>query len=265
MPRILLLAAALLAVTAGDPEGNYDPPVDRKVVDLGPAETSPDQHVELRCHYYRGFMVKEVDERELGAATLAIVPASKGFPSCQRAELPGEIVITPEVWPGYFAGVSGRYVIFRSYDGANGAMAFAVFPAAGKTPLYTAATSGPLRFDISPSGRSMLRFDKTFDASCSVPRDGAACIQAVARATGAPPVAAELCATGYEAAKRMHARWTCDDEKDTSERCFATQIKAFAYYDTLPSVVAVPTEVTLLAGSGQEQVLGAPRACWPQD
>jgi hypothetical protein len=215
-------------------------------------------------------MVKEIDTRELGAQQLSIVPSTKGLPPCQRANLPGEIVISPEVWPGYFAGAVGRFVIFRSYDGANGALAFAVFATTGKTLLYTAATSGPLRFDINQAGRTTLRFDKTFDASCSVPHDGAVCIQGIARATGAAPLPAELCTTGYEAARRMHARWTCEDEHDSSDKCLATQYQAFSYYETVASVVAVPTEVALPANAtpvaaGQELVIGPPRACWPQD
>ncbi len=265
LPRRLILAAALLGVAATDPEGNYDQPLDRRVVDLGPSATAPEQHAELRCHYFRSFMVKEIDARELGAEQLSIVPAPKGFPPCQRANVPGEIVISPEVWPGYFAGAVGRYVIFRSYDGSNGALGFAVFAATAKAPIYSATSAGPLRFDTTAAGRLTLRFDKGFDAACSVPKDSAACIQAIAKATGAPPLGPEVCASGYESARRLHARWTCDEEKDSSDKCFDTQLKAFAYYDTLPSAVAVPTEVTFQPTAAPEQILGPPRACWPQD
>ena len=77
LPRRLILAAALLGVAATDPEGNYDQPLDRRVVDLGPSATAPEQHAELRCHYFRSFMVKEIDARELGAKGVPALPAGE--------------------------------------------------------------------------------------------------------------------------------------------------------------------------------------------
>src|SRR5262245_5126987 len=48
------------------------------------------------CHYYPQFMVKEIDEGEVGAAQISILPTDgKSKPKCERTNVPGEKVINP--------------------------------------------------------------------------------------------------------------------------------------------------------------------------
>ena len=266
LPRLLVLAAALLTIAAGDPEANYDPPLDLREVDLGPAHTSSEVRAGLRCHYYRGFMVKEVDLGDLGDAQTSFVPAPPGnFPPCQRADLLGEVIIPGDAWRGYFSGAISRYAVFRAADTVNGALWFAVFQVNGRAPIYVSATVGPLRLDLGAAGRILIRFDRRFDGGCSVPREGAVCARSIAVASGAPQISVDLCTVGYEAARRYQARSYCEAEADTSEKCVLAAFRNLPALTRMASTIAIPTDVTVQGMATREVVIGAPRVCWPQD
>ena len=265
-PLIPLLAAALLVMGATFPEANYDAPMDMAGVDLGPSRTASEQNNAVRCHTYRGMMVKEVDLREVGDEQISLIPVGpRAFPPCQRAALPGERIVSPEVWRGYFAGMFSRFAVLRAADGSNGGIEFAVWPVTLQAPVYVSTASGPLRFDFGAAGRVVLRFDRLYLADCSVPAGGAACAQAIARETAAQAVAVDLCLLGYEAARRMQARRYCEAEDDASDACFQKAMRNLPALTKVPSVIAIPTDVTLQGLSSREQVVAAPRACWPQD
>lgn len=266
LAALLLPLCVLSPARAAEPEANYDPEIDLREVDLGPARTSSELRAALRCHYYRGFMVKEVDLGEMGNARMSFLPAPPNNPPpCQRDPLPGEVEIPGDIWHGYFAGAIGRYAVFRADDTVNGAIGFAIFQVNGRAPIYVSATVGPLRFDHGPAGRLLLRFDRRHDADCSVPRLGAICARATAAATAAAPVASDLCTIGYEAARRFQARRYCEAEDDTSEKCVAAAFRNLPALTAMTSVLAIPTDVTLLGMTTRETVIGAPRLCWPRD
>src|SRR5215475_6562737 len=127
----LLLGAALApSAAAAAAPSVFDPPLETKKILLPPSATAA--KTKLTCRYYARFMVKEIDEGEVGAAQLSIVPIAAGGakPACQRANVPTEKVVDPSAWGGYFKGVKGDYVFLDAADGINGALGFAVVHAA---------------------------------------------------------------------------------------------------------------------------------------
>ena len=84
----LLLGAALApsAASAAATPSLFDPPLETKTILLPPSATAA--KTKLTCRYYQRFMVKEIDEGEVGAAQLSIVPvaAESAKPACQRAK-----------------------------------------------------------------------------------------------------------------------------------------------------------------------------------
>src|SRR5215472_9635441 len=106
---------------------SFDKPLATKTVDLGPSKYSSGARAQVKCYYFPGFMVKEVDEGEKGAARLAIVPHTGLIPKCTQAKSKSEMVVDPDEWSGYFKGVKNNYVFFDGDDGFNGGMGFAVY------------------------------------------------------------------------------------------------------------------------------------------
>src|SRR5262245_23238345 len=111
-----LLAPAAWAAKPAD--SAFDPPLKTQKLTLPANEVG--YKPKLTCRYYARFMVKEVDEGEVGAAQLSIVPiAAASKPACQRKNVAGEKVVNPKDWSGYFKGVKGDYVFFDADDGVN--------------------------------------------------------------------------------------------------------------------------------------------------
>ena len=75
----------------------FDPPLQTQKRSLPPGKDMSKNVV--TCRYYAHFMVKEVDEGEVGATQLSIVPiaAAAGKPPCQRQNLAAEKVVNPAV------------------------------------------------------------------------------------------------------------------------------------------------------------------------
>ncbi len=261
--RLLMFAILPLIVAAG-PRDDFDRPLAVRHVDLGPSETSPAQHSEVRCHDYPHFTVKEIDEREVGAAQLSILPRTGAAPPCRRANLPGEQVIAEDVWQGYFAGAWGDMAVFDAADGVNGAMAFAIFRPGDSKPRYTAAAFGSPAFTPAPGG-GVLRFSRMVAGDCSVVIDGAACAQRIAAAAGVAPIKVEACRAGYDAEKRAMARARCADRKRSDAACIAAELSGMASWDASPSVLAIPFAVTFRDGTADARPQGAPTACRPAD
>lgn len=254
----LLLVVLLPVLAAATPDTGFDTRLALKHVDLGPSETSPDQRSEIRCHYYNGLMVKEIDLREVGDAQLSLLRYRDARPPCQRDTLPGEQVIGDDAWHGYFDGVAHGLVVFSAEDGVNGALGFALFRPGEDKPLYTSAAFGARHFAAGAGGAVQLRFIRMVEAECSVPRDGAACIAAIAAATKVAPVTARMCAAGYEA----NFRALCQDAPEGMAACLA---RRRAQDSAAPTVVGIPTLVTLDAIGAHERPTGPPARCGPSD
>ena len=261
---IALLLASAAPARAGDTTA-YDKPLSVKHVDLGPAETVPPQEKEVRCSYFPTFMVKEVDEREVGAAQLSILPSSPAAPAaCQRDNLPGERVLDDKKWTGYFDGAHGDDVVFSAEDGVNGGLGFAVVRPGDAGVVYSAVAKGALRFTADANGATVLHFAAIHAGKCSVAVQGAACATQIGREIGiaAPDVA--LCRRGYADAKRSMAKDRCaDTPKDKG--CVDREIAGMHGWDASPTVVRYNLDVVLAPAGVAEHPSGAPTACWPAD
>jgi hypothetical protein len=141
-------------------------------------------------------MVKEVDLGEVGASQLSVLPGS-GSPLCRQANAPGERVISPTTWSGYFAGVRGDYVIFTADDAWNGGMGFAVFSAqSGQKLLEDAYKTRFQSAQASPAGLA-LRYRRVYAAKCSIMADAAGCWGHVRKETGLPAATPPDCRAAY--------------------------------------------------------------------
>src|SRR5579883_2345248 len=124
----------------------------------------------ITCRYYAHFMVKQVDEGEVGAAQLSIVPlGGSAKPACQRPNVASEKVVSPRDWSGYFKGVKGDYVLFDADDGVNGGLGFAVIAAATAKKRFEDSAVGALKGVALAGDVLTLRYARSYSAECSVP------------------------------------------------------------------------------------------------
>lgn len=210
MHRAAVIAMSILLsgnALAEDAPGLFDEPAKTEKVDLAPDPGLPESKPTVSCHYFQNFAVKEIDEGEVGAAQLSIVPLSGGQPyKCQKANIAGEKVIGDNDWSGYFQGVKGRYVFFGASDGVNGGVGFAVFDASDGKKLFDDNSSDLHAIKITPSGIS-LQYSRVYAAECSLFADAAGCWTKVKQATGLTGSTPPDCSALYKAeAKRMEGR-----------------------------------------------------------
>ena len=219
-------------------EESFDDPLHKTVVDLGVApNVSPVEHSALSCYYFKGFMVKELDLKELGDEWIAIAPdEDSSMLPCTQEHGKGEIVI--QNWTGYFAGVKGNLVFLNAEDGFNGGYPFGVFDAAtGKKLFEDSRELGKeekLRF-VSDKKGSVLRYQRIDVAECSIPLKKSECWEEIMRKSGLKSQPMPVCA-GYGGNI---------DETD-------------------PSVVSYPVEVALQPGF-ERRLLSGPVKCWAAD
>jgi hypothetical protein len=264
-----LLVGALLApgtVAAKSANSVFDPPLDTQKHVL-PATKSAAKAT-LTCSYYPHFMVKAIDEGEVGAAQLSIVPAEAAHkPACQRANLPVEKVIDVKDWSGYFKGVKGDYVFFDAGDGVNGASGFAVFGAADAKKLLEDSALGDLRSAALDGAALTLRYKRSYSADCSVPHEGAGCWTKIATATGLDPHAQPDCAAGYLKAKNELAKGRCEAEGKPNAACLASALREIEaqHWDEASSVIVYDAETVLQPGQSATKPLGGDLACHPSD
>jgi hypothetical protein len=246
MRRRALVAFALLATApafAAGPDFSataFDKPLARKTVDIGPAETVPPSEKQVRCAYFPTFMVKEIDEQEVGAAQLSLLPATA---PCQHANLPAERVVDIDTWSGYFAGAHGEFVVFSAGDGIEGGMGFAIVRPPDANILYSAVAKTRLHFAAAAGGTTLVRFEAIHPGDCSVIANGAACAAAIGKAAGTAPPDIALCKRGYAATKGASRQSLASD----------------------PSVISYNVTVTLDATRATARIEGAPTACWPSE
>jgi hypothetical protein len=267
MKRMLAAVAMIMlgAVPAWAADSVFDPPSDTKTQTF--PETKDAGQTTLTCKYYPHFMVKQIDEGEVGASQLSMIPVAGGVnPPCQRDNLPTEKVVKPEDWSGYFKGVKGDFVFFDAEDGVNGGLGFAVFTAdAGK--LFEDSAVGDLASVTLEGGRLMLRYTRSFAGECSEPHEGAKCWEQIAAAAGIDKAAKPDCTAGYAKIKNDNARSFCDQDGDKSPNCIAAHLKEFddQHWDEAPSSVTYRVETVLGAGKPVVEPLSAALSCRPAD
>jgi hypothetical protein len=267
MKRML---AAMAMVTFGivraqAADSVFDPPVDSKTLTF--PETKDAGKTTLTCDYYPRFMVKQIDEGDVGASQLSIIPVAGDVkPPCQRDNLPNEKVVKPEDWSGYFKGVKGDFVFFDAEDGVNGGLGFAVFAADAKK-LFEDSAVGDLESATLDGGRLILRYTRGFAGDCSEPREGAKCWERIAAAAGIDTAARPDCAAGYAKIKTDNARSFCDQDGDKSPNCAAAHLKEFddQHWDEAPSSVTYRVETVIGAGKPAVKALSAALSCGPAD
>lgn len=265
------LCAGALLVPAGPAAwaaaSLFDPPAQTQKRTLPPAKDVA--KITLTCRYYAHFMVKQVDEGEVGAAEISILPIDAGAakPACQRKNVPSEKVVNPNDWSGYVKGVKGDYVFLDADDGVNGGLGFAVFAAGTAKKLFEDSAVGNLK-SVALDGKVLtLRYARSYSGDCSVPRDGASCWTKIATATGQGTTKQPDCAAGYLKAKNDMAKGRCEAQKKSGPACMATALKELdrQRWDDAPTVVVYDAETVLRPDGASTRPLAAVRACHPSD
>ena len=221
----------------------------------------------ITCHYYAKFMVKEVDEGEVGAAQLSIVPGDAAHkPACQRANLANEKVVSANDWGGYFKGVKGDYVFFDADDGTNGAMGFAVFATDAKKLLEDSALGDFQELTLDGTTLTM-KYQRSVVGPCSVVKDGAACWAKIAAATGVAATPAPDCAAGYVKAKNEMAKGRCEADKTPTQACMTKALKELdaQRWNEAPSVIVFEAQTIIAADHATTTASGPALACHPSD
>jgi hypothetical protein len=263
LAAIAMVTLGIVPAQAADPV--FDPPVDTKTQVF--PETKDTGKTTLTCNYYPHFMVKQIDEGEVGAFQLSMIPVAGDVkPPCQRDNLPTEKIVKPDDWSGYFKGVKGDFVFFDAEDGVNGGLGFAVLTAdAGK--LFEDSAEGNLESVTLDGGRLTLRYTRCFAGECSEPREGAKCWEQIAAAAGIDRAAKPDCAAGYAKIKNDNAKSFCDQDGDKSPSCIAAHLKEFdgQHWDEAPSSVTYRVETILGAGKPAVKALSGALSCRPAD
>jgi hypothetical protein len=262
-----LLAGAILihvqpARAAAD--SVFDQPQDKKEQVF--PETKDSNKTTLTCLYYPAFMVKQIDEGEIGAYELAIIPGDRGKPPCQRDKIAGEHAVDPKDWSGYFKGVKGAYVLFDADDGVNDALGFAVFDTNAEK-LFEDSAKGDIEAAALDGGRLALRYVRSFAGDCSVLKGGDGCWNRIAAAAGIDAAAKPDCAAGYAAAKKALAQGRCEADSKPLAACMPAALKEIdrQKWNDAPSVVLYQAETVIAGGRGTTKALGPATVCHPSD
>jgi hypothetical protein len=207
-------------------------------VDLGPSPYSVGdhpEHSELRCRYYNGFLVKELDMKQQGDEWIAIAPGSYVDTPCTKGHGKDEIVV--KGWSGYFAGVKGNLVFLNGDDGYNGGYPFGIFDSESFKKIYEDSRQlDDDKFQFSGDEKHVaVRYLRVEAADCSIPEKKNECWENIELKNGLSPQPMPVC-TGYR---------DLPDETD-------------------PSVVSYPVELTLIPAVSLK-LLPGPVKCWAAD
>ena len=185
---LLGLSALLIFVStsyAEDEEDFFDKPIKTDVVKLPKNPELPDNEPSITCDRYAGYMVKQIDMGELGAAKLAILPADA---ACEETTA-GEKVIKDDM-VGYFMGAKGNFVVFSASDGFNGGLPVVVMDAATQKHLFDFSTflgedgEAPLFSKLEVKDKTFkASFTNVYSADCSLYDSDKACVDKVKAAT----------------------------------------------------------------------------------
>lgn len=262
----LRLLCSVLALVSIARAGQFDEPVFKKTVDLGPARYSPGAHAKVTCYFFHAFMIKEIDLGEKGAERLAIVPGAKNkMHTCSRMREDGEKDINPDDWTGYFKGVRGSLVFFDADDGVNGGMGFAVFDAKTGKKLWDDVALGDLEIDGNADKEVFLRYTRVVDGGCIIPKEQSACWEKIKSKFSLGDANAPDCKAGYEKSALDMAKGRCQAQSNDSETCLDKELLlARQQANESPSVVSYAVKVSLTAQPAVEPTGGEVR-CWPAD
>lgn len=244
----------------------FDPPLKTQKLTLPANEVGAKP--KLTCSIYPHFMVKQVDEGEVGAAQLSIIPLAAGAkPVCQRKSVSGEKVVNPSDWSGYVKGVKGDYVFFDADDGVNGGLGFAIVAAATAKKLFEDSAVGNLKSVTLSGDQLTIHYARSYAGDCSVLHEGAACWSKIAAAAGQAGAKQPDCAAGYLKAKNEMAKGRCEADKKAGPACMAAALKELdrQKWDEAPSVIVYDAETVLRPSGATTRPLGAPTACHPSD
>lgn len=239
---ICALAVAPAVAFAQTPAQLFDKPSAEKVLPLKPAPLNPQTKPNVSCFYYPGFMVKQIDMGEKGAAQLSIVPVTgTANPDCGEANTSAEKVIDSNDWSGYFRGVKGNHIFFDADDGVNGGVGFAIFNPGGKK-LFKDVAADLHTLEVTPKGLA-LSYRRVYSAPCSLVADAAGCWEKVKAETGLAASPAD-CAAAYEAERKAYG--------NSAEQMAAD-----------PSVVEYDVETTLEDGQAKIKPVVGKVVCRP--
>jgi hypothetical protein len=257
---LLLLTSCSWAAAA-----SFDKPLATKTVDLGPSTSTSGARAQLKCYYFPGFMVKEVDLGEKGAAKLAIVPNTKYVPKCNQTQYKSEMVVHADEWSGHFKGVKNGFVFFDADDGVNGGLGFAVYDARTGKKLFSDSAVGPLSFLDRGEKSVTIKYERVIEAECVVHRAPSECWQKIRKDLGLAAEGPPDCRAGYETSALALAKGRCQAQNTANEQCMEKEITlARKQTGHSPSVIVYSAEVILGAHTTVRPVAGDVR-CWAAD
>ncbi len=149
----------------------FDKPLATRTV---PAMTDAEEGNELRCTYFRDFLIREkgTDTPAPGAAVIIPVTKTAAQPPCKTAA-GAEIPLKTENFS--LVGRKGGYLLFQATD-PNGAVPFMVIDAAtGKTIFTDGMVEEQLRAVTLANGILHLRYTRGTNGSCSLLSQGKTC------------------------------------------------------------------------------------------
>jgi len=245
---------------------SFDKPLAIKTVDLGPSKASAGVRAQVKCYYFSGFMVKEVDLGEKGASRLAIIRNTQTVPKCSQTQYKSEMVVNPDEWSGYFKGVKNGLVFFDGDDGVNGGMGFAVYDAQTGKKLFSDSAVGALSFLDRADKDVAIKYDRLIEAECVIHRAPSECWQKIRKDLGLATEAAPDCKAGYEKSAMELAKGRCQAQNSTNAQCIEKEIAlARKQTDDSPSVIVYPVEVIVGGPSAQIRPVGGEVRCWAAD
>jgi hypothetical protein len=262
---LLRRAIILLLLTPCSWAASFDKPLATKTVDLGPSKYAAGVRAHIKCYYFPGFMVKEVDDGEKGAAELAIVPNTKYVPKCNQTQYKSEMVVNAEEWSGYFKGVKNSFVFFDADDGVNGGLGFAVYDARTGKKLFSDSAVGPLQFPERSDNAFAIKYERLVQAECVIQNETSECWQQIKKDLAMENIHAPDCRVGYEKSALAMAKGRCQAQNAANAQCMEKEIAlARKQASDSRSVIVYPAEVILGAHTTVRPVAGEVR-CWPAD
>ena len=177
-PRIILSAAIMLCATQVHAEDQdtrianlFDKPLATKTV---PAASDADEGNELRCTYYKDFLIREKGTDTPAPAAAVLIPIAKAAagPPCKTAT-GGEIPLPTENFS--LLGRKGGFLLFQATD-PNGAVPFLVINAtSGKTIFTDGMVEDQMTAVTLTNGILHLTYTRGTNASCSLLSGGKTC------------------------------------------------------------------------------------------
>lgn len=245
--------------------GSFDKPLATKIVDLGPSKYSTGVRAKVRCYYFPGFMVREIDQGEKGAAELAIIPDSHAVLRCSQAKYKSAMVVNADEWSGYFKGVKDNLVFFDADDGWNGGMGFAVYEAKTGKKLFSDSAVGSLSFVDRADKVVAIKYDRVIESECVIHKASSECWQKIRKDLGLEAEGPPDCKAGYEKSAMRLAKGRCHAHNTNNPECLEKEITlARKQTDESPSVIVYPAEVVLGTNPVVKPLPGDVR-CWPAD